>query len=300
MFCAVAAFGLGAFAVACGNIGLSSGMSPGGGSGDDTSTTHDTDGATAEAAPISGQHADAGTGASPSSSNPLCNVAIQNEAGKPCNPDEPAVPSGEYCQAPDAGALAADASIAADSAVAVPSLACHVILRDNATSQTCSAAGTGTDGASCATGADCAATFECVGMPGRCRHYCCDGDKSCDSGGSSSFCDIQATTESNLKVPVCSPVNKCKLLTPNACPADQTCAVVKDDGTTSCVPIGTALAGQACDTEHCADGLTCLGKPGSRQCYKLCRIGYPEDCSYDTKCKGSSQLFSDPTYGLCQ
>jgi hypothetical protein len=283
---------VGAMTVACGNIGLSSasGFAAGPDNAGDAYNLHENDGASMADGGSLPPAADAGA-PNTYGGNPLCNVGIQNEAGRPCDPDYPAPPSGPSCQPPDGGATADDGGI---------ELSCHVVVVSNARTQACSIGGKGGDGNSCQTGADCAPSYECVGMPGRCRHYCCSGDKSCSGLKVSSFCDIQATAESNLKVPVCSPVSPCKLLTPNACPEGETCTVVTDDGVTSCVTIGPALVGQACDTSHCADGLTCLGRPGTRECYKLCRLGYPQDCDYGSKCTGSAQLFSDPSDGICQ
>jgi hypothetical protein len=84
-----------------------------------------------------------------------------------------------------------------------------------------------------------------------------------------------------------------------SCDVGTTCAVVKDDGTTGCVPVGPAQAGDACNTVHCGEGLTCLGKPGARQCYKICELER-NNCSANTSCKGSALLFTDPKFGICQ
>jgi hypothetical protein len=284
---------VGAIALACGNIGLSADNFTKGPDGA-ASITHDAEASDGGTAPPPAGNSDGGVSV-PSSSNPLCNVAIQNAQGRPCNPDVTAQPSGQWCQVPDSGVL--DASASQDGGIV---LACHVIERNNTRTQTCSIGGSGGDGDSCQTGDDCAPTFECVGMPGRCRHYCCDGDKSCSSSAAASFCDIQTTAQSNLNVPVCSPVSGCNLLTPNACLAGETCAIVKDDGTTSCVAIGAAAAGQGCDSVNCSEGLTCIGKPGARLCYTLCRLEYPEDCATGKKCKGSAALFVDPQFGICE
>jgi hypothetical protein len=74
--------------------------------------------------------------------------------------------------------------------------------------------------------------------------------------------------------------------------------VVRDDGETSCVEIGNAAAGQACDTDRCGPGLACLGVPGSRRCFQLCRTANPAACSAPQVCKGGKPLFSDG-YGIC-
>jgi hypothetical protein len=102
------------------------------------------------------------------------------------------------------------------------------------------------------------------------------------------------------------------LLTAGSCPSGQTCAVVKDDGSTSCVVVGKAVAGEPCEGDgssqtggagdpfHCAAGLTCLGAPGSRTCAALCHVDSPTDCPSGTTCTGSAQLFKDGNIGICQ
>jgi hypothetical protein len=94
------------------------------------------------------------------------------------------------------------------------------------------------------------------------------------------------------------PISGCSLF--GVCPADQTCAIVKDDGTTSCVEIGPAVAGAACDATHCAAGLTCLGNVGARTCFQLCHVDSQTECPTGTTCAGSAQLFKDPQFGICQ
>jgi hypothetical protein len=94
------------------------------------------------------------------------------------------------------------------------------------------------------------------------------------------------------------PISECALF--GKCPTNQTCAVVKDDGTTSCVDVGTANVGEPCDEVHCAEGLTCLGNEGSRTCFQLCHVDSTTECPSDTTCTGSAQLFKDPQFGICQ
>ena len=141
------------------------------------------------------------------------------------------------------------------------------------TQPACTTAGTGDDGAACTTGSDCRAGFECVGNPGRCRHYCCDSTvcPTLDTMGKAYFCDVQSETESSaVKVPVCQVVQPCDLLR-DKCAAGMTCALVDpNDGVTSCVAVGPAQVGQSCDVTHCATNLTCLGPEGSRTCQELC------------------------------
>jgi hypothetical protein len=161
-------------------------------------------------------------------------------------------------------------------------------------------AGLGLDGALCHDGNDCAPGYECVGDAGAatvCRHYCCAGNSACRVD---QFCDIQQTAGGlAMNVPVCMPVRQCDLLQPLACPANQTCAVVREDGSKSCVALGDAMTGQSCETEHCAAGLMCLGAT-ARTCYALCQVNLPGQCPAAQSCKGGPPLFLDPGVGVCQ
>jgi hypothetical protein len=163
----------------------------------------------------------------------------------------------------------------------------------------CTPAGLGLDGASCKQPNDCAPGYECVGDGGTCRHYCCAGNSACLLD---QFCDIQQTTGGTaMSVPVCMPVRQCDLLAPeaSACPSGQTCAVVREDGSESCLALGSATVGQSCETDHCADGLVCLGAT-VRTCYTLCHMGLAGQCPATQSCKGGPPLFIDPGVGVCQ
>jgi hypothetical protein len=93
-------------------------------------------------------------------------------------------------------------------------------------------------------------------------------------------------------IPVCVAISPCQALTDGACPADQTCSIVRADGTTSCVPKGT---GQFCEACPCAAGFTCSA---IGVCQKLCHTGQPNgECGAGT-CQGGSMNL--PTgIGLC-
>ena len=302
--------------VGCGNISLSSEMdlapATGGGTapgrapdaGADASliaAPSSSDGATSGPPPGTGT-ADAGT-ASPSSGNPLCFFAYGSDAGAhACQPD-PEPPS-NLCPGGDAGWYIPPPSDDAGEGGAPSGPACHVI----ANGQTCLPAGSGGDGAQCQTSTDCAVSFECVGSPGQCRHYCCGGNSACDNASAqtagATFCDVAVMTTGGLSVPVCEPVRNCNLLLmgtgAGTCPGGETCAVVKDDGTTSCVPIGAVGIRGSCDVYHCAAELTCLGAVGSRTCYQLCQVDSPTACPSGTTCTSSAQLFSNANIGICQ
>jgi hypothetical protein len=239
--------------------------------------------------------------ASTSVGNPLCFFAYGAEGGAhTCQPDD----SSQCPQPPDGGTFTEDAAAVTPPPVGsgggesdAGGPACHVI----PLGQACWAAGTGGDGAQCQTSTDCAASFECVGSPGQCRHYCCNGNTSCDTA---TFCDVQATADGGVNVPVCEPITSCTLLltgTGNgSCPKGETCAVVKDDGTTSCMSVGPVGVGQDCSVYHCAANLTCLGSAESRTCFQLCQVDAPSGCPYGTTCTSSAQLFTNANIGICQ
>ena len=211
--------------------------------------------------------------------SPLCNASET----RGCFPDDP-----KTCGASDAGTDGGP-------------LTCrvHHDSTTNAPLAACATAGNGGNGEACARGADCAPGFECVGTPGQCRHYCCS-EATCQAEPGQ-FCDIQQTAEvGNTLVPVCMPIQSCKLLTPGYCPDGNTCSVVAvPAGTTSCVGTGNAVAGAACDEEHCGSGLVCLGEVGARQCYSLCHTDNPIECPTADKCRTGGAGFPDPLYGIC-
>lgn len=165
----------------------------------------------------------------------------------------------------------------------------------------------GIDGVSCSSGSDCAPGFECVvGDTSRgavCRRYCCAGSSACNDhmaqNGGRTFCDVQQLEEADALVPVCMPIKQCSLLKKGECSASETCAVVSDKGETGCVAIGPQEAGASCEKAHCQAGLTCLGTPGTRRCYTLCRLSDDSACNGAKKCTTSS-LFPDTSSGVCQ
>lgn len=169
---------------------------------------------------------------------------------------------------------------------------------------TCAVAGVAGPGASCALPTDCAAGLDCVGA-GTCRHYCCAGNAQC---GPDEFCDIQdLASATTTKVPVCMPITPaggCSLLPTGdagagACPDHQTCAIVREDGATGCVPTGPQKAGESCDTDHCWPGLVCLGALNARLCYALCKTS-STTCQAPQTCQGGLPLFQDPSVGVCR
>ena len=229
--------------------------------------------------------------------NPLCNV-ISGE----CMPDDDGsrLTSGAMrcAEDPDAG----DSGTAA----AATGMGCR-IHRETADTfaPRClptNANTSGGDGAACKTGADCTAGFDCVvGENGttQCRHYCCAGTcKGHESqSGGATFCDVQDLVDVK-KAPVCMPLKRCELLGAGECNANESCAVVTENGDTGCVAVGEKQVGASCDVDHCAAGLTCLGTAGSRECFKLCKVSSSE-CGSSQIC-ATSTVFKDPNFGICQ
>jgi len=232
--------------------------------------------------------------------NPLCHATTLT-----CDPDATGMRSCETTGSPFLSSPS-DTTPAADGGTAGPTGACHVRDTGGTLGTTCTAAGPGRDEAACTKGTDCASGYECVGSPGKCRHYCCGGANACplpiDFGDPKTFCDIQVTAEpSNLQVPVCMPTVECSLLKSDPrCKPSESCTIVDDNGVVSCVNTGQALVGDSCEITHCASDLACLGVSGSRKCYQLCRKSSSANvCAPDEKCKGAAPLFRDPDIGIC-
>jgi hypothetical protein len=94
------------------------------------------------------------------------------------------------------------------------------------------------------------------------------------------------------QLPVCIPVMPCQLL-PDSCPAGLACAIVRQDGTTSCVTPGPGTEGHACP---CAQGYTCSEPDGT--CLKLCtttKVACPADqdchCPPGEICQGGTSPY---------
>jgi hypothetical protein len=177
--------------------------------------------------------------------------------------------------------------------------ACHVVGDDPMQHTAClQSTVAGMYASICARSTECSPGYECV-AGGTCRHYCCSGNSACSTN---QFCDVQPVAQSpNTLVPVCLTELPCILLDDDTCPPTDQCAVVRDDGSTSCVTVGTAQDGEGCEAEHCARGLVCLGAQGQRTCEPLCYTAYPSRCtSTGRSCVGTLPLFQNPAFGVCQ
>jgi hypothetical protein len=234
--------------------------------------------------------------------SPLCRVT----PGK-CLPDDdgekrlpygagtcvvPPADAGSNAPVADASTIANGCRIAKETNLSVAPK-CFVELADRR----------GIDGVYCEHGSNCAPGFDCVKgeKSSVCRRYCCAG--TCEThtaqNGGPTFCDIQRLVDVvPHDAPVCMPLKKCKLLVPGECKETETCALVTEKGDTGCVLTGEAEAGQSCDEQHCQSDLTCLGNPGDRRCYKLCRTQGLECGSTETCTTGT--VFQDTTFGVCR
>jgi hypothetical protein len=165
----------------------------------------------------------------------------------------------------------------------------------------------GVDGVACARGADCAPGFECIDgdRGGVCRRYCCTASSCSDHlsmNGGPTFCDIQKMVDqSSHFAPVCMPLKKCRLLHEGDCSALETCGIVTEKGENGCVPIGDAKIGESCDEQHCGKHLTCLGSPGDRRCFQLCRTDGADgaECGSTETCT-TGAVFQNPAFGVCR
>lgn len=145
-------------------------------------------------------------------------------------------------------------------------------------------------GAACVASSGCPEGAGCAGdISGTCLAYCC-ADLDCPT---EHFCTPLPATESfkrggDLKIPVCKLADNCVPFS-DACPEGETCTIVKSDGTTSCVPIGT---GQACDPCPCDEGHMCNYSTG--RCQKLCKTGHSDECGGGGTCQAIL-----PELGVC-
>lgn len=237
--------------------------------------------------------ADAGVPKAQYQGSPLCRITETT-----CNPDDDGTRA-DYGD--DVNVTCAIAP--SDAGPASEPKGCRVSSSSSGRPQCAEATPENGDGAKCAAGSDCAPGFDCVagdGASGVCRRYCCAG--SCASNrsqnGGDTFCDVQKLHKDGDKVPVCMPLKTCELLAPGECAETETCGIVTEDGATGCVANGSAGVDRSCDEEHCNVGLTCLGQPGSRKCYQLCRTAGSPSCGSTKICK-TSTIFKDPSVGVC-
>jgi hypothetical protein len=183
---------------------------------------------------------------------------------------------------PGLGGGPADASV----------VSCKLLDVDGGTTAQCGTWGVSGEEAPCTGASDCAAGLGCVySLTSVCRAYCCNSPDSCPSG---TYCAPSPMQEDQqLSIPVCTPASNCALFVDIPCSAGQTCEIVRDDGTTSCMTPGTSTDGQPCP---CAKGFTCSWSTGT--CLTLCHILGGTECGTKGYCQGGTEPYP-AGIGIC-
>jgi hypothetical protein len=168
-------------------------------------------------------------------------------------------------------------------------LTCQIVANGTASEAKCVLVdGLSGENGPCTASTDCSPGLGCgqVGSTGLCHAYCCGDPDACPSGTLCQATPMVKTGE--VSIPLCIPVPSCELLSDTpSCPAGQACAIVRTDGTRTCVDVGSGdQTGAACP---CAQGFMC--SPTTQTCIKLCHIGGASDeCGLGTCTGGLSQF----------
>jgi hypothetical protein len=171
---------------------------------------------------------------------------------------------------------------------------CQLVHAGGVVATACGPSGPSAVGGECTSASDCQAGLGCVttGGPGEastCRPYCCESLESCPSG---TYCTTLGMGEApKSPIPVCIGVTSCELLTNKGCVDGQVCAIVREDGTTSCMTPGDHTAGQSCP---CAGGYTCSWADDT--CLELCSTADLTACGPHAFCEGGVAQFQDAGY----
>ena len=160
---------------------------------------------------------------------------------------------------------------------------CQLVAADGQIEAACGMAGPGASGDICTSATSCQAGLGCASTGVQdlavCEPFCCGDLEACPAA---TYCTQAPLVDTQLPIPVCTHVTPCELLNDAVwCKPTQTCAIVRNDGTTSCLDIGTGEAGGHCP---CAAGYTC--SYATDTCFQLCRIG-SDDCGTGT-CQGGT------------
>jgi hypothetical protein len=148
----------------------------------------------------------------------------------------------------------------------------------------CQPVGSKQRGDSCQPG-ECARGLSCAG--GTCRTLCCGGDWSvCADGetcrGTLFVHDADSGDDVPAGVGACLPTSDCDVFGDD-CAEGQSCQIVDNRGSVSCVESGAGTVGDECDAENpCSAELLCIESPCGdeicRTCRRLCRAT-PEGAS---------------------
>jgi hypothetical protein len=191
-----------------------------------------------------------------------------------CSPD----PGSDDCTPggnPGMGGAAPDAS----------KLTCQLVADNGLVVAQCGMSGEAGDGDPCESGSSCQAGFGCMAtsVTGVCRQYCCEDLESC---AAKTYCaPVPMAGSPSQSIPLCIPVTPCELLNDATCPDGKTCAIVRADGTTSCIDPGSHTEGEACP---CAAGYTCWN---SNTCLKLCHTEGGNECGPNGTCQGGTKPY---------
>jgi hypothetical protein len=193
-----------------------------------------------------------------------------------------------------------------------PRFACQLSVTDlGSVQRACSAAGSQQIEDPCTSSLDCAPGLGCVGMAraGRCLPFCCGVDDQ-DTCGAGFYCaprplrsEVFGEDDGPL-VPVCARADNCNLgeqadcTEPRClCGPNMACTLVRDDGTTSCVPLEEhrGQAGEACP---CDRGHYCSKANKEPVCVKTCDLDEKdsETCGQGV-CQAAAAL--PPGWGIC-
>jgi hypothetical protein len=175
----------------------------------------------------------------------------------------------------------------------------------------CVTAGTAGFGGDCTQPTDCREGFVCLST-GKCHKLCCGAgdDSTCrDTAGGglpNATCSIQISDQGGGATGLfaCQLPTRCDPFAQDCPTATDNCQYTRADGTTQCVPSGTATDGMTCNsTTPCAQGFLCIGSGASGTCRKYCNPMAPGDagaartCPSGFQCGGVSQLPNN--FGVC-
>ena len=171
-------------------------------------------------------------------------------------------------------------------------LTCKLTPTEMGVEGVCTAVGTKLANEVCQTAADCAEGLGCEATSMKCRPYCCGLIEDCPLQTYCAEVAMAEDPEANRPVPMCIPVKDCALLDDSTCAVGETCSIVREDGTTSCIPAGT---GTTCAPCPCAQGYIC--SKGLSVCLKLCHTNRSNECGLGFCQGGASNYPAD--IGVC-
>ncbi len=144
---------------------------------------------------------------------------------------------------------------------------------------TCAPAGSGGQGADCASDASCSPGSQC--HAGRCQKICAAGATTCP--GETPYCQV---APGNAALGLCGPAPGCDPVLLTGCPADDYCQV-SAAGAHACGPAGIGSLGQPCDVSaECSPGSGCFSDNDGTVCRRYCDTRSPS-CPSETICRST-------------